>query len=44
MKSGINDEIKRQFGTQSLIWHKGFYAAESALPLSEAELNMLLTR
>jgi hypothetical protein len=44
MKSGINNEIKRQFGTQSLIWHKGFYAAESAQPLSEAELNMLLTR
>jgi hypothetical protein len=42
MKTGINNEIQRQFGIQSSIWQKGFYAAESDQPLSEAELNMLL--
>jgi hypothetical protein len=43
LKSGINQEIQRQFGTQTSIWHKGSYATESDQPLNEAELNMLLT-
>jgi hypothetical protein len=43
LKSGINDEIHRQFGVKSSIWRKGFYAAESEKPLNEAELKMLLT-
>ena len=43
LKSGINDEVQRQFGVKSSIWRKGFYANESAQPLNEAELKMLLT-
>jgi hypothetical protein len=43
MKSGVNNEIQRQFGIQSSIWQKGFFATESDQPLSETELKMLLT-
>ncbi|MFZ0546060.1 MAG: transposase [Candidatus Promineifilaceae bacterium] len=42
LKSGINNEIQQQFGVQSSIWRKGFYATESEQPLNEAELNLLL--
>lgn len=42
LKSGVNEKIQRQFGTNSTIWHKGSYATESDQPLNEAELNMLL--
>lgn len=44
LKSGINNEIQRQFGVKSSIWRKGFYASESSQPLKEAELKMLLTK
>lgn len=43
MKSGINKKIEERFGSRPSIWQKGFYAAESTQPLSDAELKMMLT-
>jgi hypothetical protein len=42
LKEGTNSEIQRQFGIQSTIWTKGFYATQSDQPLTEAELRMML--
>lgn len=41
-KNGSEQIIQQQFGVAATLWDKGFYAVESAEPLSTAELNIFL--
>lgn len=42
-KRGVESEIQEQFGVEAHMWEKGFYAAPSATPLSQAELSLFLS-
>lgn len=39
-KQGVEARIQDQFGVPAHMWRKGFYATESELPLSDAELKL----
>lgn len=39
-KQGVEERIQDQFGIPAQMWRKGFYATESELPLSDAELKL----
>lgn len=39
-KEGVEERIQDQFGIPAHMWRRGFYATESELPLSEAELRI----
>lgn len=41
-KEGSEKEMQQQFELDSELWAKGYYGAESAGPLSDAELNLFL--
>lgn len=41
-KRGVEEEIQEQFGVRARMWNKGYYAAHSEAPLSEAELNLFM--
>jgi CheY-like chemotaxis protein len=43
-KNGSEENIQEQYGVSATLWDTGFYATESADPLSEAELNIFLER
>jgi CheY-like chemotaxis protein len=43
-KNGSEDTIQREYGVAASLWDTGFYAIESAEPLSEAELSLFLER
>ena len=43
-KNGSEDTIQREYGVAASLWDTGFYAVESSVPLSEAELNLFLER
>lgn len=39
-KEGVEERIQDQFGVSAQMWRRGFYATESDLPLSDAELKL----
>ncbi|MFW6097597.1 MAG: hypothetical protein ACOC9Z_05955 [Chloroflexota bacterium] len=39
-KAGVEERIQNQFGVSAQMWRRGFYAIESELPLSDAELKL----
>lgn len=41
-KRGVEEEIQEQFGIPARLWKKGYYAAHSKAPLSQAELNLFM--
>lgn len=41
-KRAAETAIQSQFGVEKQLWQKGYYAVESAEPLSAAELNLIL--
>lgn len=41
-KEGSEQEMQQQFELDTELWAKGYYGAESAGPLAEAELNLFL--
>lgn len=41
-KTGSESLIQREYGVKASLWQHGFYASETADPLSEAELNLFL--
>ena len=41
-KKGVEEEVQEQFGVPARLWNKGYYAAHSEEPLSEAELNLFI--
>lgn len=41
-KHGAEEEIQQQFGVDTQLWAKGYYAAEGDEPLSDAELRLFL--
>jgi len=43
-KNGSEDIIQREYGIAASLWDTGHYAIESTQPLSEAELNIFLTK
>ncbi len=43
-KNGSEQTIQQQYGVAASLWETGFYATESADPLSEAELNLFFER
>ena len=43
-KTGTTEAIQREYGISLTLWETGFYAAETADPLSDAELNLFLER
>lgn len=43
-KNGAEEIIQQEYGVSVNLWQTGYYAAESADPLTEAELNLFLER
>ena len=41
-KEGAEKEMQQQFELATELWAKGYYGAESAGPLTDAELNLFL--
>jgi len=41
-KNGAEEIIQQEFGVAANLWETGYYATESAEPLTEAELNIFL--
>ncbi len=39
-KAGVEERIQDKFGVSAQMWRRGFYATESELPLSDAELKL----
>ncbi len=43
-KNGSEQTIQQQYGVAATLWETGFYATQSADPLSDAELNLFFER
>ena len=43
-KNGAEEIIQQEYGVAANLWETGYYASESAEPLTEAELNIFLER
>lgn len=43
-KNGAEEIIQQEYDVSASLWETGYYAAESAAPLTEAELNLFLER
>ncbi|MBK8987312.1 MAG: hypothetical protein IPM39_14755 [Chloroflexi bacterium] len=43
-KNGAEEIIQQEYGVAANLWETGYYAAESAEPLTDAELNIFLER
>jgi hypothetical protein len=43
-KNGSEEIIQQEYAVSATLWQTGYYAAESAEPLTEAELNLFLER
>ena len=41
-KNGAQEAIRHEYGVEAHLWETGFYAVESANPLSDIELNLFL--